>query len=499
MCGAAVLAAPLIAGCSSSSTDDEAKERFIHGIASGDPLPDAVILWTRVTGDGGNVSVTWEVFEDLEATKLVITGTAEATADRDFTVKVDARGLQPGRTYYYRFKALGSTSKVGRTKTAPSGSVARLRFGLASCASYAHGYFHGYRALAEQADLDAILHLGDYIYEYGSLDYGDLRPYEPVHEIKTLDDYRKRHAFYKRDPELQAVHLQHPFITIWDDHETANDAWRDGADNHQPDEGPYPDRKAAATRAYFEWMPIREQNGQIFRKLAYGDLVELVMLDTRLHARTEQAGGALGAPPPPDPKRTLLGDDQAAWLEGTLKASTAKWKLVAQQVMVGNIILDVGKQIANLDQWHGYPESRARFLDFLRTSAVKDVVILTGDIHSSWANEIVGDPNDPKQYDPANGKGALAVEFVTPGITSPGLPQIFLGLIEQVRPLNPHVRYIEPSHRGFVILDVTPARIQAAWHLFDDVVSPEPTKPKFSAAWAVKSGETRLVAENAPA
>ena len=504
---ALVLAAPLgasMGACSSTSDDDVAKEVFAHGVASGDPLPDAVILWTRVTGDGGPVTVTWEVFDDVAATKLVTNGTFEATAERDFTVKVDARGLQPARSYWYRFRALGRSSPVGRTKTAPAGAVNRLRFAVTSCASYAHGYFHGYRAIAAMPELDAVIHLGDYIYEYGSAEYGDVRKYEPAHEIVSLDDYRTRHSLYKRDADLQAIHQQHPFITIWDDHESADNSYRDGAENHtEGAEGSWGDRKAVATRAYFEWMPIREvqpgSTSKVFRKLSYGDLVDLVLLDTRLYGRSKQPGGALAAPPAPDPARTLLGDEQAAWLEDQLATSKARWKLVAQQVMVANLILEKNKQIANLDQWHGYPESRKRLLDFFATSGVKDIVVLTGDIHSSWAAELVNDPTDPAQYDPATGKGSLAVELVAPGITSPGLPDLFLGLIEQTRPLNPHIRWLEPSHRGFVILDVTSDRVQSAWHLFDDITGKDPVTPKFSAAWAVRAGETRLVSENAPA
>jgi alkaline phosphatase D len=497
--GAVVLTGPLamgLGGC--SSTDDTpAPSPFQHGVASGDPLPDGVILWTRVSaGEGsGPVDADWEVAEDPEMTKRVAGGVARTDGARDFTVKVDARGLQPGKTYYYRFRALGGTSKVGRTRTAPAGATPRLRLALVACASLGHGYFHGYRAVAKLLDLDAVIHLGDYIYDYGDGEYGEVRKYEPPHEILTLADYRMRHAQYKRDPDLQEVHRQQVFITIWDDHESANDAYKDGAENHTPgEEGNWNERKAAAQRAYMEWMPIREQGSddKIFRKLAFGDLAELILLDTRLYARTKQPGGALGAPPAPDKSRTLLGDEQAAWMEGALKASTAHWKLLGQQVMLGNLILDKGKQIANLDQWHGYPESRDRLLTFFRDSGVKDIVVLTGDIHSSWANEIVFDPNDTAKYDPATGKGSLAVEFVTPGITSPGIPEIFLGLIEQTRPINPQVRYIEPSHRGYVILDVTRDRVQGAWHLFDDIALPEPVNPKFSAAWSVKTGETRL-------
>ena len=502
----AVVLAPLAAGLSGCTKDDSGSaspERFLHGIASGDPLPDGVILWTRVTAPevSGPIDAEWEVAEDPAMSRRVTSGVAHTDEAHDFTVKVDVRGLQPGKTYYYRFRALGGASRVGRTRTAPHGKTDRLRLALVACASLAHGYFHGYRAISKQLDLDAVIHLGDYIYEYGDGGYGDVRTYEPSHEIITLADYRMRHAQYKRDPDLQEVHRQHVFITIWDDHETANDAYKDGAQNHTPDEGSYAERKAAAQHAYMEWMPIREQESEekIFRKLAFGDLADLILLDTRLYARTKQPGGFLGAPPPPDPTRTLLGEEQAAWMEGELKTSTAHWKLLGQQVMVGNLILEKGKQIANLDQWHGYPESRDRLLTFFRDSGVKDIVVLTGDIHSSWANELVFDPNDPTKYDPATGRGSVAVEIVTPGITSPGIPDAFINFIEQARPINPQVRYVEPSHRGFVILDVTRERVQGAWHLFDDITLAEPQSPKFSAAWSVKAGETRLNSDPQPA
>jgi len=490
-----------VAGCSSKG-DAAAAERFQHGVASGDPLPDGVILWTRITTDGSGVDVDWEVAEDPQLTKRVASGIARTGGDRDFCVKVDVRGLQPAKTYYYRFTALGSSSRVGRTRTAPSGANRRLRLAMVACASYAHGYFHGYRAISRLLDLDAVIHLGDYIYEYADGDYGDVRKYEPSHEITTLGDYRTRHAHYKRDPDLQEVHRQQVFITIWDDHEVANDAFKDGAENHtEGTEGAFADRKAAARHAYMEWMPIREQEREdkIFRKLSFGSLVDLVLLDTRLYARTKQPGGVLGPPPAPDPARTLLGDEQAAWMEGQLRSSTAQWKLIGQQVMVGNVILEKDKQLANLDQWQGYPESRNRLLGFFRDSGVKDMVVLTGDIHSSWANELVVDPNDATAYDPTTGRGSLGVEFVTPGISSPGIPDLFVGLIDQARKLNPHVKFVEPSHRGFVILDITPERIQGAWHLFDDITLVEPQSPKFSAAWAVKTGETRFSAEQQPA
>jgi alkaline phosphatase D len=489
-----ILVAPaVLAAGACTSSDDDAKGPFRHGIASGDPLSDSVILWTRVTADAP-VDVQYEVAEDPDMAKKVTAGSFATSADRDFTVKVDVKGLKPATTYYYRFTALGSTSKVGRMRTAPTGPTTRIRFALVACASLAHGYFHGYRALAKELDLDAVVHLGDYLYEYGSNEYGDVRPYEPPHEIKTLADYRMRHAQYKAEPDLKAIHQQHTFITIWDDHEIANDGYKDGADNHtEGAEGSWAERKVAALKAYREWMPIRDTpDGRIFRTIPYGDLIDLILLDTRYWARTIQSGGVIGPPPPPDASRSLLGDEQAKWLEDQLKTSTAKWKLIGQQVMVGNLLLESGAKLANLDQWHGYPESRKRLLDFFRDSGVKNIVVLTGDIHSSWANELVHDPNDKAAYDPATGRGSLAVEIVTPGISSPGIPSVFLGLVDSARPFNSHIRWLDPSRRGFVILDVTPERVQSAWHLFDDIVLPDPVDPKFVKAYSVKSGETRL-------
>jgi alkaline phosphatase D len=491
-----MVVAPALAALTGCSEDEPASP-FQHGLASGDPLPDGVVLWTRITTKE-TVDVAWVVAEDPGMQAVVQRGVFRTDAERDFTVKVDVRGLAPGRTYHYRFEALGTASIVGRTRTAPAGAVSRLRFAMVSCSSYAHGYFHVYRSISEQPDFDAVLHLGDYIYEYASDAYGDVRAYEPAHEILTLADYRARHALYKRDPDLRAAHRQHPFVTIWDDHETANDAWKDGAENHQPDEGSFADRKAAARRAYFEWMPIREgQDGRIFRRLAFGDLVDLVLLDTRLWARTKQAGGFIGPDPAPDPNRTLLGDEQAAWMEEQLRSSKARWKLLGQQVMVGNIVIDA-KQVVNLDQWHGYPESRARLLEFFRTSGVANIVVLTGDIHSSWANEIITTPRDPAAYDPATGKGSLAVEFVTPGVTSPGLPEILLGVVAVARPLNPHVRWLDPTNRGYVVLDVTAERVQAAWFHVDDVTRVD-GHVAFAKAFRVRDGSTRLEEEAAPA
>jgi alkaline phosphatase D len=483
---------------------------FDHGIASGDPLPDAVILWTHVSVDGtDDVDVSWEISLDAKFGKCAGSGSATASADKDFTVKVDATGLDAGTTYYYRFHALGRTSPVGRTRTAPSGEIHRLRFAVVSCASFAHGYFHVYRELSTLADIDAVLHLGDYIYEYGTGQYGDVREYEPPHEILTLEDYRTRHSYYKRDPDLQAFHRQHPIISIWDDHEVADNSYKDGASNHTAaTEGSFADRKAAAQKAYFEWMPIRSQgdNAKIWRELKYGSLVDFIMLDTRLWARStvcplstgDDCNSRVGGPPVPfDPKRTILGDDQAAWLEERLSASQASWKLIGQQVMIANLLLNADTLGNPDDQWQGYQASRERLLGYIKNMNIENVVVLTGDIHSSWSMELVVNPTDPS-YDPATGKGSIAVEFVTPAVTSPGLP-VDQSVVDAARPFNPHIKWFDTFRRGYIVLDVTPERVQSAWHLFEDITKPAPAESGFAAAWSVAAGTTHLTEDSSAA
>jgi len=476
---------------------------FQHGVASGDPLPDAVILWTRVTsGETGDVDVTWEVSLDAEFDSCTASGAETASAAHDFTVKVDATGLEAGTTYYYRFHALGRTSPVGRTRTAPSGGVDRLRFAVVSCASIGHGYFHVYREVSARADLDAVIHLGDYIYEYETGRYGEVRECEPAHETVTLEDYRTRHSQYKRDSDLQELHRQHPLIAVWDDHEFADNSYEDGATNHtEGAEGSWADRKAAGIKAYFEWMPIRDQGsaGKIWRELKYGHLVDLIMLDTRLWGRSTVCpvpgtngcdSRTTGPAVPFDPERTILGNDQAAWLEERLTASQASWRFIGQQVMMGQLLLSADLLANPDDQWQGYQASRERFLGHLQSKKIDNVVVLTGDIHSSWGMEIVSNPADPA-YVPATGEGSLAVEFVVPAVTSPGLP-VGPDLIEATRPFNPHIKYFDTSRRGYVVLDVTAERVQSAWYLYEDITLPGGTDAVFAAAWSVADGKAHL-------
>jgi alkaline phosphatase D len=278
----------------------DAAAHFTHGIASGDPLQDRVILWTRVipgNGQDHHISGSWEVSKDSTFQSIISSGTFKTSAEHDYTVKVDATGLTAGNQYYYRFVAKGINSPIGKTKTLPSNSVKDLKFAVVSCSNYPQGYFNVYGEIAKR-DFDAVLHLGDYIYEYAEGVYSNPeaiekgRSVKPTHEITKLEDYRMRYGIYRTDEDLQAIHQAHPFINVWDDHEIANDTWENGAENHTEDEGPFGARRRAAIQAFYEWLPIRENDpdltGEIYRTFNFGDLASLIMLDTRLIGRDEQ-------------------------------------------------------------------------------------------------------------------------------------------------------------------------------------------------------------------
>ncbi len=468
---------------------------FSHGVASGDPLTDAIVLWTRVTPEeSGPIEVWVEMSLDPSFQYRVFQDTVITDADRDYTVKIDVTGLVWKRNYYYRFFALGRQSSVGRTRLAPIGAeVDRLRIGVASCSSLAHGYFHAYQHLAARTDLDVVLHLGDYIYEYANGGYGSARQYEPPTEIVSLADYRMRYAQYRRESELQELHRQVPFIAIWDDHESADNSWMDGALNHQPEtEGEWSDRKMASAQAYFEWMPIRDNpTRQIYRTLGYGDLVDFIMLDTRIVGR-EEAGPILVDPDDETLSEHLLGPEQETWVQGELLGSTAKWKLLGQQVVMS--LWDAGSFHANGDQWNGYPAARNRFLNFLRDNALNNVVVLTGDVHSSWAMDVTPDDDT---YNPETREGAVAVEFVTPGISSPGDGTLGTVVEAQLLPNSPHIRYWNIVNNGYMVLDVTADKVQADWYHLDGIAQDQGDE-SFATAWAVFDGQTHVEEMSGP-
>ncbi|HEU5075076.1 MAG TPA: alkaline phosphatase D family protein, partial [Polyangiaceae bacterium] len=303
-------------------------------------------------------------------------------------------------------------------------------------------------------------------------------------------DYRRRYAHYRLDPDLQAVHQQFPFVTIWDDHEVANDAWRDGAQNHQADEGDYAERKRAAEQAYFEWVPVREtEPGRVHRSFSYGDLVDLVLLDTRHWGRDRQLPAS--DPALSDDGRSILGNDQEEWLEDTLLASEARWRVLCQQVMLTSLSLG----IVNSDAWEGYPASRERLLDLFESRSLGNVVVLTGDIHMSWAFDVV--PRDAEAYDPRTGEGSIAVEFVAPSVTSPSLDREPAETLAEAALEVPHVRLAQLWKRGYLLVDVDHERLQGEWYLFERVDGP--ADEEFFAAMKVESGETFLREAAGPA
>jgi alkaline phosphatase D len=500
-------ATPFVRLDAQSST---ARRVFRHGVASGDPLTDRVILWPRVTSVRAAPGVRWEVARDAAFTRPVASGLTQTGASRDFTVKVDAGPLAPGTNYFYRFEALGERSPVGRTRTLPATNARRVRLALASCSNLPFGYFNVYRRIAARADLDAGLHLGDYIYEYPNGVYGDGTTFghepRPPREIIALADYRMRYAQYRSDPDLQEVHRQHPFIVVWDDHEIANNAWRDGAENHQPDkeEGDYAPRRAAAVRAYLEWMPIREDRSmrqpRIYRSFAFGDLADLIMLDTRLVDRDELKPKRESISVIDDPKRSLLGRAQEEWLFAELAASKragVTWQLLGQQVMFAPCSLPGANSIST-DTWDGYRPARQRVIDAIVDQQLRNVVVLTGDVHSAWGYDVPQNPWDG--YDPETGRGALAVEIITPAVTSPSGFATEGGAerMEATRRARPHLRYLDGLRRGYVVLDVTREWAQADWYYVPTVIT-RTRLEEFGKGLITEAGRPHFVDASSPA
>ncbi len=518
----AVLAGPMAAALPARAAAEA--PAFRHGVASGDPLPDGILLWTRVTptaeaipgsGLGPDTEVGWTVALDKAFTNVVAKGSTTATAATDHTVKADIRGLVPATDYWFRFSAGGTDSPAARTRTAPAAdaAVSNLRFGVVSCANWEGGYFSSYRHLAARGDLDAWLHLGDYIYEYGTGEYGTrdtvVRPHAPTHEILTLADYRVRHGHYKTDADLQALHAAAPVVAIWDDHEFANDAWSGGAENHtEGTEGAWPARQSAAKQAYFEWMPVRPAiAGTTYRRLRFGKLADLSLLDLRSF-RSQQV--AVGSGSVDAPERTITGRAQLDWLKAGLKASDTTWRLVGNSVMIspfaiGSLTAGLPKPLAELlglpkeglglitDQWDGYTDDRREILAHLRTNAIRNTVFLTGDIHMAWANDV---PVNAGTYPLSP---SAATEFVVTSVTSDNLDDLLKvpeGTVTAIaapiiRAANRHVHWVDTDRHGYGVLDITADRAQLDYYVLSDR-----TKPNATSAWArsyrTRSGTQKL-------
>ena len=449
---------------------------FFHGVASGDPMSDQVMLWTKVTPPAGNVNsiqVFWQVATDVDFTNIINFGNTTADASSDYTVKLDICGLQPSTHYYYLFHALGQNSVTGRTKTAPAIGGTEARFAVASCSSYEHGYFNAYESMSKRNDLDAVIHLGDYIYEYEAGGYsssvitGAGRVNQPSTEIITLTDYRIRHSHYKLDNQLQRVHQVHPFITTWDDHETANDSYKDGAQNHSSGtEGQWTTRKISGTQAYKEYMPIRNPDAnddvKIWRNLRYGNLLDLIVLDSRLWGRDEQDLGEAD-----NSNHKLLGNDQFSWLENQLADNTTDWKIICQQVMMAP--LEIFGTAVNSDQWDGYSAQRDRLVDYIENNNIENPVVLTGDIHTAWVNNV-----------PGNASTSAAVEFVVTSVTSPGL-DFLNSLGGLITTFNPHIQYVNLQEHGYMVLTVDQNKAQGdyVWLNIESLDSTETAGPSY--------------------
>ncbi len=499
---------------------------FAHGVASGDPGPTSVVIWTRLsppeTMNETRATVVWETAADADFTDMRGKGEAETGSSRDWTVKVELADLEPGATYYYRFRMGDAYSAVGRTRTLPAGAVESARFAVVSCSNYPFGYFNVYDLISREDDLNAVLHLGDYIYEYGRDSYGGdagralSREHDPAHECLTLADYRRRHAQYKADPSSQAMHARHPLIPIWDDHETSNDSWKEGAQNHDPEtEGDWNARRRAALQAYYEWMPVREPNGSpeaFFRSFSFGDLLTIAAVETRLMARARQFEYSEVVPTLKsqediarfrdeilwDESREMLGAAQIGFLEQAMRGSERSgqpWRLIANQIIMAKVIApDLSERVTeediisleeqwdqarafvefsklglptNLDAWDGYPAARERFYDLARENGGDGMIVVTGDTHTWWANDLT-----------TKDGAAAGVELGVSSVTSPSpyRPEFLGGKGADYALLtnreNKDVRYLSGASHGFIELTINRDNARAQFRAVDTIESP---------------------------
>ena len=514
----------------------QAQRGFSHGVASGEPGQDRVLLWTRHAPNDpqAETRLDWEVSETIDFAKVVAGGSVTASGERDGCVKPVATGLAPGRWYYYRFTApSGERSAIGRTRTLPQGRAEKFRLAAFSCSNLGFGWFNAYAHAAQRNDIDLLVHLGDYLYEYKAGEYPSkkqalaVRVLDPQNEIVALADYRLRHAAYRADPDLQRLHQLFPMIVMWDDHESANDSWKDGAENHQREtEGPWEARKIAAKRAFREWLPVSDDD---WASYDIGDLATLVRLDTRLAGRDkpfelpEVLAGVAPAGreaavvrfrdgPWQDPARTLLGERQEQWVSKTLATSRRSgktWQILAQQVIMGELVLplvvsetmptdtpaQVSERIANgaigsrlglpvnLDAWDGYPPARARLLKAAR-SADANLLVLAGDSHTAWS------------FDLAHGKQPAGVEFAVSSVTSPGIERS-VGWLDPARfareavARNPGLKWADTARRGYLTVELTKAAASTEF-VFMDTIRERSTRLSGTHRLSVAAGSNKL-------
>jgi alkaline phosphatase D len=516
---------------SACGSNESPMVNFDYGVASGDPLSDSVILWTHAKFQEltDAVPLSWQVATDLEFSKVVSSGTGQSSSETGYTFKVDAKGLLPNQTYYYRFKSGLHTSPIGKTKTLPTGSVSDVKLAVLSCSNYPAGFFNVYSEVAK-SDVDVAVHLGDYIYEYAATGYASDnaaslgRLSVPANEILTLSDYRLRHAQYKSDADAKQFHASKPLIAVWDDHEFANDTYKDGAENHTTaTEGSFAARKAAAMQAYHEWMPIRtgSDKSKIYRSFNFGNLLSLHMLDTRSLGRDQQvditdlinpAKQATALATLTSPTRQLMGSEQVQWLQTQMATSTATWQVLGQQVLMARMefpltilqalnpsdtspqalaagqkaitdyltakakqaqsypltptetaLLNQPKLGYNLDAWDGYPAAREILL-MTAAQLQKKLVVLAGDTHNAWHSDLTL----------LSGQ-KVGEEFATSSVSSPGLETYLALPPAQVKAIFEGVvkdlKWMDSSRRGYLKLSITPSQVQGEWFFIDTITS----------------------------
>jgi alkaline phosphatase D len=439
--------------------------------------------------------VSWRLAEDPGLTRVVRQGVAAALPELAHSVHIELSGLEPERFYWYRFECGNAQSRVGRTRTAaaPGAPLGRLRFALASCQHYERGYFNSYRHMLDD-DLDLVVHVGDYIYESAASDAGVRRHEGP--EPLDVEAYRARHALYKTDPDLQNAHAAYPWVVTWDDHEVENDYAGDLSQNRD-DPAVFFQRRVAAYRAYYEHMPLPREalvsNGaaRLYRRLAFGDLLELSVLDGRQYRSDQPCGeqGSGGGQMLEDcderwsASRTMLGPEQFAWLLEGLGSARARWNAIAQQTMMAPLDQKLGPGESHWsDGWDGYAAERRRLFDFIAERRTRDVVVMSGDIHSFWANELRAE-TDP------DSSPALGAEIVATSITSPGIPY---DRVSAILPDNPHVKFFESRQRGYVRCDLTPRRWLSDFQMVETVSEPE-SAARTLASFVVENGRPGIV------
>lgn len=464
---------------------DSASAPFLYGVASGDPLQDRVIIWTKVEAANTlSVSLRWQVAADSLFQNIVQQGDVSAKQEADYTAKVDVPNLQPAHRYYYRFiNADGKISRTGKAQTLPSDSVKQFKLAVVSCSSIWAGYFNAYSRIAERNDIDFVVHLGDYVYDYPDERQLNRMPAEYPKDCAGLRDWRERHTYYLLDPDLRAARQNKTWIALWDNHDTDVEA---------------PGKTEEAIQAFYEYLPLRMNDEthpeKIYRNFRFGTLADLTIIDMQLFRGKEEFAPG---------EKSVLGNEQDAWLKQQLKQSNTQWHLLGNQEMMTDWLSEGAPKfisekrgngrVFDPGNWNGFPEDRQRLYDFIEDNRINNVVVLTGDIHMSFVMDMTGYPKIKTKYDKRTGKGAIGVEVTGPSISrvnmqEAGVPRGFIPLVQSVsRSLNPHHVWCKFTDHGYFTLNVTPEKCLAEfWYV---PIKTKTTAQKFGRGYTVRAGD----------